>query len=93
MVNVRPNAVACEKWWAGAVCQPLVPPYDCSSDNKSCDEDSVQFLKQCRQLVAEELIRFPEAALLTEGRIVKVVGFDAEAGGDMDEGSRAVVGK
>ena len=62
----------------------LVPPYGFSASQiESCHEDSVQFLKQFRQLVTEQLIGFAESAFLAEGRIIEVVGVDAQAGGDV----------
>jgi hypothetical protein len=83
LVNVRPSETACQRWWLGVVCQPQVQSYECSSNNSSRHKDSVKFLKQCRQLVAEELIGFAESTLLTKRRIIKVVGFNAETGGDV----------
>ena len=50
----------------------------------------VQFFQQLWQLIAKELMGFPEAALLEEGRVVEVVQFDAEAvamGSRMGNGS------
>jgi hypothetical protein len=57
----------------------------------SCGERLVKFFQQLRQRVAEELMGFPEAAFLVEGRVVEVVQLDAEAGGDGVEDSGLTV--
>src|SRR4051812_40534047 len=49
----------------------------------SCCERLVKFIQQLGQLIAEELMRFAEAAALAKGGVVEVFGFDAEAGGDV----------
>lgn len=49
----------------------------------SCDKHSVKFFKQFEKLVAEELVGSAEATALIEGRVFEVIGFDAEAGGNV----------
>lgn len=56
---------------------------DVHGHNLSRGKHGIQFIQQLGQLVAEELVGLAEAALLVERREVEVVGFDAEAGGDV----------
>jgi hypothetical protein len=50
---------------------------------RSSSKRPVKFIKQLRELLAEELMRFAETSALREGRVAEVVGVDAQAGGDV----------
>ena len=43
----------------------------------------IQFIEQLREIVAEELMGFTQAAPLAEGRIIEIVRLDAETRGDV----------